>query len=267
MKERFTMRMTRSIGVAAALILALAGTAAAHYNFIFPEKFRVSPGETLIIGFHAADGFPESTLVPKRLQSLSLHTATSTVAITGLREEGLRQVARVKAPSGYSIVTAVNPGKADTMKAAPFLQYLQEENLTGAIDLRKKLGETEKPGRERYSMYLKSIVLAGTPNDGYKRVVGMPIEIVPEKDPSQLKAGETLPVRVLFKGKPAANLQLFSASVGKPNKNIGKTDANGRLNVPVSKGRWRLHTIRMERITAPDADWESFWATLTFEIP
>jgi len=96
----------------------------------------------------------------------------------------------------------------------------------------------------------------------------LPIEIVPEKDPSQLRSGEALPVKVLFKGVPAKNLQLFAASTGAPaNKNIGKTDANGRIAVPVTPGKWRLHTILMERITAPDADWESFWATLTFEIP
>src|SRR6185503_18616679 len=140
-------------------------------------------------------------------------------------------------------------------------------NLTAAIESRKKLGETERPGRERYSMYVKSLVLAGAPNDGYKRVVGLPIEIVPEKDPLQVKSGQSLPVRVLFRGKPAADLQLFAASVGVPNKNIGKTDANGRISVPVKSGRWRLHSILMQRITEPAADWESFWATLTFEIP
>jgi uncharacterized GH25 family protein len=97
--------------------------------------------------------------------------------------------------------------------------------------------------------------------------VGSPIEIVPEKDPSQLKAGELLPVRVLIKGAAAPNLQLFAASAVTPAKNIGKTDATGRIAVPVTAGRWRLHTIHMDRVSAPAADWESFWATLTFEIP
>ena len=46
---------------------------------------------------------------------------------------------------------------------------------------------------------------------------------------------------------------------------VGKTDAQGRITVPVSKGQWRLHTIHMERI-AGDADWESLWTTLTFAV-
>jgi len=52
------------------------------------------------------------------------------------------------------------------MRPASFTSYLKEESLTDVIAEREKLGETDKPGRERYSMYVKSIVLAGAPNDG-----------------------------------------------------------------------------------------------------
>ena len=38
------------------------------------------------------------------------------------------------------------------------------------------------------------------------------------------------------------------------------------MNIPVSAGKWRLYTIHMERALGSDADWESVWTTLTFEI-
>jgi hypothetical protein len=41
----------------------------------------------------------------------------------------------------------------------------------------------------------------------------------------------------------------------------------GRILIPVKGGKWRLHAIQMERASDSEADWESFWATLTFEIP
>jgi hypothetical protein len=249
------------------LILAIAGSAAAHYTFIFPEKFRVEQGTAMNIGFHASDSFPESTQLPRRLANAQLHSEKGAVALPAFLVDGLRQVATINPPNGYSIVTAINPARTADMKADEFTDYLKEESLTHVIEARAKAGETEKVGREKYGMYLKSIVLAGKPNDGYKRVVGLPIEIVPEKDPAQIKSGGSLPVRVLFKGAPAKDLQIFAASTGKPAKNIGKTDKNGKISVPVSSGPWRLHTILMERVTLPDADWESFWATLTFEIP
>jgi hypothetical protein len=262
------MSKKRFATLSVCLILAMVVTATAHYTFIMPEKFRVAPGEMFNVGFHASDGFPESTQLPKRLESALLHTARGSAAIPAFREDGLRQLATITAPAaGYVVFTALNPARTADMSASSFLGYLKEENLADVIAAREKLGESAKPGRERYSMYLKSIVLVGAPDEGYKRVVGQPIEIVPEKDPLSLKKGESLPVRVLLKGKPAAGVQIFAATIGKPNQNIGKTDSNGRLSVPVQSGRWRLHTIHMERITDPQADWESFWATLTFELP
>ena len=138
------------------------------------------------------------------------------------------------------------------------------------MESRAQRGETDKPARERYTMFAKSILLAGQPNDGYKRALGLPIEIVPEKDPYSVKNGESLPVQVLFKGAPAAGLAMMAALAGEnagKNQTVGKTDALGRIVIPVKAGKWRLHTIHMERASDSEADWESFWATLTFEIP
>jgi hypothetical protein len=38
------------------------------------------------------------------------------------------------------------------------------------------------------------------------------------------------------------------------------------VSVPVRRGQWRLHAIRMERIAEADVDRESLWTTLTFEV-
>jgi uncharacterized GH25 family protein len=106
-------------------------------------------------------------------------------------------------------------------------------------------------------------------NEGYKHAVGLPIEIVPEKDPLSLKSGEALPVRVLLRGEPARDLAVLAES-SRPgystNHEVGRTGADGRIAIPVAAGQWRLHTIHMERSANPDAEWESFWATLTFEV-
>ena len=113
-------------------------------------------------------------------------------------------------------------------------------------------------------MSAKTIFVVGAPSDASRTVVGLPLEIVPEKDPYRLQAGESLPVRVLLRGAPAANLDIRATAAGGKTQVVGKTDSNGRLNVPVTPGRWRLHTIHMER--GADVDWESVWTTLTFEI-
>ena len=119
-------------------------------------------------------------------------------------------------------------------------------------------------------MYAKAILVADAPTDLYQKVVGLPIEIVPEMDPYRLKPGESLPIRMLVRGKPAGNLEIRAASTNVQNgktRSVGRTGPDGRISIPAQSGKWRLQTIYMERSSNRDADWESLWATLTFEVP
>ena len=253
---------------ACALALTVLGAAnlAAHYTYILPQNFRVAAGDTVTVGFHSGDGFPESTAILKRLQEPAIHTSRGKLAIDGLKEDGKRLAATISVvDAGHVIVTAVNGAATEEMRPASFEKYLAEEGLTHIVAARKERGEAEKPGKERYTMYAKTILVSGTPGDGYMTAVGLPLEIVPEKDPYRLQPGDSLPVRVLLRGAPAPNLEVKATTAAEKARVIGTTDAQGRITVPVSKGQWRLHTIHMERASG-EADWESLWTTLTFEV-
>jgi uncharacterized GH25 family protein len=264
------MRQIRT-GLLALLAIGVgAGDAAAHYTYIVPQNFRVSSGDTVLVGFHSGDGFPESSAILKRLQDPTVHSEGGTFKLDGLREDGERLAVALKvAGSGHTIVTAVNAANIGEMKPDSFERYLREEGLGHIVEARAQRGESDDPARERYTMYAKTIFVADAPSEGYKKVVRLPLEIVPENDPYRLRPGESLPVRVLLYGVPVANMELTAASTapGFEPRVIGKTDANGRLTVPVGAGAWRLHTIHMERAAESDVDWESLWTTLTFEIP
>jgi uncharacterized GH25 family protein len=254
--------------IAFALVLTVLGAAnlAAHYTYILPQTFRVAAGDTVTVGFHSGDGFPESTAILKRLQEPAIHTSRGKLAIDGLKEDGKRLAATIKVVgAGHIIVTAVNGAATEEMLPTSFEEYLAEEGLAHIVAARKERGEAGKPGKERYTMYAKTILVSGTPGDGYKTAIGLPLEIVPEKDPYRLQPGEPLPVRVLLRGTPAANLEVKATTAAEKVRVIGTTDAQGRITVPVSKGQWRLHTIHMERASG-DVDWESLWTTLTFEV-
>ena len=152
-----------------------------------------------------------------------------------------------------------------------FLSYLEHENLTNAVEWRKSHGETAKPGKERYSKYVKSIIQVGKPDDFYKEKSGLLIEIVPEANPYSIRPGQTPSVQVLFRGKPAAGVAVESTWLenGKAKMEVfGRTDGQGRIVIPIkARGPHRLHAIVMERCAEPQvADWESSWASLTFEI-
>lgn len=265
------MGRARVVVPALGLMMCVSGNAVAHFTFVMPQKFRVSKGGTLIIGFHNADGFPESEQVLKRLQDATMHLPLARLPIRVNEDRPRKRVAgSVTVPvSGHLIVTGVTASATMDMKADEFLEYLKEEGLTHVIESRAQRGEAGQPTRERYTMYAKSILVADTPNDGHGKVVGLPLEMVPEKDPYRLKSGESLPVRVLLRRSPAPNLEVkaVTAGAGSKERTVGRTDADGLISVPLTSGIWRLHTVYMERSAKADAEWESFWSTLTFEIP
>ena len=50
--------------------------------------------------------------------------------------------------------------------------------------------------------YAKALVMGVRASEAFRHVIGHPVELVPQADPSKLKKGGTLPVLVLFHGKP-----------------------------------------------------------------
>jgi hypothetical protein len=158
-----------------------------------------------------------------------------------------------------------------TLPAKEFNAYLVSDGLPHIYRLRAKERLLDQPGHERYSKYVKALVRVGTGGGGdSKRVLGLLLEIVPLRDPLAVKVGETLPVRVLFHGKPLpeANLGWQLPGDGETARGYVRTDARGEALVPIARGG--LMTLRLTHMTRPKAaeyEWESFWATLTFRAP
>lgn len=196
--------------------------------------------------------------------------AAQTVALAD-GDKRLVGTLKIAAP-GHAIAMVSTVSSSTEMQAAEFHQYLEEEGLTHAIERRAANGETAKLGRERYSKCAKAILVAGDPGEGYDRLTdGVPIEIVPMRSPSATKRGDVLPIRVVFRGAPAADVQVraFFNDGGKViDKVLGRTNVRGELDVTLEEdGPWLLHGVLMERRDGNDVDWESYWASLTFEVP
>ena len=108
-------------------------------------------------------------------------------------------------PGTWTLVYDSNHSKIE-LEGPKFEAYLAEEGLERVSRLRKESGQTAAPVREIYSRSVKSLVKVGDVADGFDRVLGIPLELVAEADPSTLAAGGELPVRLLFQGKPLAGV-------------------------------------------------------------
>jgi uncharacterized GH25 family protein len=251
------------------LPLLLASSLFAHDLYLMPQKFRVAKGDSLLLSAHTGDSFPnsEQAVDPTRLTS-----------IPALSPEGWKSLGKtthhmvqVDSDGGqyYSIQTKPRLLEMEPVK---FEEYLKEEGLNAPLALRKEKGESAAKSREMYAKYAKTYVVTGTPNSAWQKPVGLKIEIVPLADPATLKAGQTLPIRLLFNGKPLADTQVEMAVSINPKattrtKIAGRTDSKGELKVTdLMEGKVRLHAVTMDRVKAADHEWESFWASFTFEV-
>lgn len=255
------------------LLALLPGALCGHDLYLKPEKCVVAGGERVRVEYHNGDTFPVSQ-APVRLERLrdaKRVAAAGEAPFEDLRVEGKTTVGWFTAPSAghFYLLSRTVP---NFIELAPekFEKYLKHEGLSAISRWRSQHGEAGKPGREFYSKYVKSLLVAGRGDGSYARPSGLTIEFVPLADPYATAAGGKIPVQLLFRGQPAAGHEVelrYLAGGQVHREHLGATDAQGMVSVPVPEaGFYRLHTIVLERREDRSrADWESFWTTLTFE--
>jgi uncharacterized GH25 family protein len=124
----------------------------------------------------------------------------------------------------------------------------------------------------RFDFAGKTLVNVDAPQQGFDRLGRSTLEIVPLKTLQALKVGETLPVRVLFQGKPVAGAKIESTHEGadpqKPFVSLGKTDAQGEIQVKLDQpGRWLLDaSYKTPYDKLEECDENFFRASLTWRV-
>lgn len=261
-----------------ALVLLLAAApAAAHDSWLVPRSFAPTAGEPVDVAFVTAELFPVSDHAadPGRVASWTVTTARAAGAVEGARVEGLELVATTPAlPEGATVHGLALAERFIEIEPDDFEAYLEDEEARDALAFWR--ATARRPGREMYTKHAKTFTRSGEGAGGFERVLGHRLEIVPVVDPLARTVGDELEVRVLFEGQPAVGVRVAAGHEGLPPHTYvatARTDASGRATIALdAPGLWflRAHVIRTrvdavgER--AEDADWESFWASMTFPV-
>ncbi|SDN30604.1 Uncharacterized conserved protein, contains GH25 family domain [Desulfonauticus submarinus] len=122
-----------------------------------------------------------------------------------------------------------------------------------------------------YEKFSKALIKVGENTNFYKKPLGQTLEIIPLKNPYQLKPGDILPVKVLLQGKPInteimASYDRFSMH---PNTYAYLTEAqdNGIGYVKISSpGVWMVRVQVEKKVNSKDYDAHVMRATLIFEV-
>lgn len=271
------MRLARPKGLAPFLLLALlelssALPALAHDTWLLARPSTVQPGTPVVLELTSGMAFPqpETAIKPERLERTGMRLGGATSAL-GNRRSAARflQLEATPAKPGIATLWVELGQKSIDLAPGEVKEYLDEIGAPGAVRARWARMPEPRRWRELYSKHAKAFARVGRPEGdrSWAEPVGMGLEIVPEKDPTALRPGDELPVRVLLHGKPMASFTVGLVRQGEQGT-LKTTDVQGRVAFPIGKsGRWLLRATDLRPSSKPEADWESDFTTLTFEVP
>ena len=260
-----------------ALVFSAAGALEAHDLFFRADSFRVQPGATLVLRvLNGTFSASEGSVARDRIVDLSVVSATGRS-----RPDTTRWASRgdtshftvLTGPAGTYVVGASLRSREIALKAAEFNTYLRDDGIPDVLAARGRAKQLEKDVTERYAKHIKAIIQVGAARTGdFSAVLGYPAELVPLDNPYSLAAGSTLRVRALVDGQPVPNQLVVSGgrtpSGARLRESRVRTDASGVARIRLgSRGQWYVKFINMVPFTGTEKiDYESKWATLTFEV-
>ncbi|HTG31554.1 MAG TPA: DUF4198 domain-containing protein [Thermoanaerobaculia bacterium] len=256
----------------ALLCAALATAAFAHDTWLVAQRSTVPTGGSVTLDLTSGMAFPalDYAIKPDRVARASVRLAGKTSQIKGRKSaaHSLRFSAPL-AETGIATVWVELAPKSLDLTSPQVKEYLDEIGASPEIRRAYETAPEPRRWREVYAKHAKTFVRVGQPQEdrSWAEPVGMDLEIVPEKDPSTLHAGDELPVLVIRQGKPAASFPVGLVREGDAHGTLKATDAAGRVTFRLDRAsRWMLRGTDLRRSTKPATDWESDFTTLTLVV-
>lgn len=267
---------TRLAALAGAFCLLLfmgSRVARAHDFWIEPESFRPMPGTRVPIRLYVGQNFAGESIphFPDRVIRFISNGPAGEQAISGVLGDDPAG-AIVPAIAGlYIVALHTKPDEVVFDDIDEFERYLRMEGLERNLALQQQRAHTGKKIRESYFRCAKSLVAAGKPGAGVgDKALGLPLELIAEANPYRLDKSQKLKLRLLYQDKPLEGALVVLSNKARPLAKLkARTDHDGRVEFPLpERGVWLATAVHM--IPAPlfaAEDWNSLWASLTFEIP
>jgi len=268
--------MRNKILITTIATLLIAFSASAHDLFLKLDSYFLAPNSKATVRMlNGTFQKSEAIVARDRLQDVRLIGPGSREALQkslSWRDEGNTTLLELttNGPGTYLLGVSTKPREI-ALKAADFNAYLEHDGLPDILESRKKTGELGKDVRERYSKHVRTVFQVGELRTrDYDTSLNFPAEIIPQQNPYSLKSGDTLVVKCTLNGKPLTDQVVIAgweSGDGKIEEFNTRTSMSGVASFKLSgAGKWYVKMIHMHRVDQPDLDYESIWATLTFEI-
>jgi hypothetical protein len=270
-----------ALALALPLPLALAARpAAAQDAWLTPTRAAAPSGVDVTFDLTSGPAFPAhgAALPAARVRSARVRlagAAESLPAPVAARRE-LHFRAPLRAPGVATAWLSLAPVER-TLDSAGVVRSLAERGAPDSVRiayLRQLPIDGVRRWHERAAGHAVTHVLVTSPlrkrpaaDRSWSVAAGAPLELVPERDPTALRAGDTLVVRLLRHGRPAAGVAVRAVDPRGTAAALRRTDDDGRLAVVLTRaGRWLLRAADLRRTDATPTEWESEVTTLTVAV-
>lgn len=274
--------MRKKILLTGFALLFIVGTLQAHTLFLKLSTYFLEPHTEVTIALvNGTFDKSENVITRDRMRDVSIVKPGIEVVhpdTAQWRDEGTTTLLDFKTgdPGTYVIGVSTTANMIE-LSANDFNAYLEHDGVLDVLAARKRDGELDHDARERYSKHVKAIIQVGERRThAFPHRLGYPAEIVPLKNPYDLGVGDAFEVLVLVDGQPVADQLVYASHEGYHGHDAEgghliavetRTDEDGVARFTLeAAGRWYVKVINMVKVSEGDIDYESKWATLTFEI-
>ncbi len=261
-------------------IIVLSVIAFAHEFWLNPKKYFYSIRETANIRFAVGENFQGENWKGNKEKIVQLvHFSPSDNVVDISNRISANAGDSLQLPlqeEGTHMVIFNSTNSFIRLESDKFTEYLKDDGHDAAILYRKKHGEESKAGTEHYQRSVKTILqVSGKLTDACTQPTGLPLDIIPYEnpytipDPSSNKKAIMVKFRVLFNGEPLENA-LVRGWYRIPGKGLkvdsARTSKKGWVTLERHPGPYMVSCVHMEHTQKdPEADWQSYWGSLSFE--
>lgn len=248
-----------------------------HELFLKSDSYFLQQGEpTELFLFNGTFDYSENAITTNRITGARIHGTNFDFLPKDLDYLIKDKITYLKftpgEPGTYAAGISTLPNMIE-LGPKDFKEYLEHEGLEKMIAERKEKGVEDQAVREKYSKHVKAILqVGGARTEHFSEEFGYPIEFIPVKNPYQLKVGDKATFKLLLNGKPLTEQGVHISSRNDGVNPFAKeipatTDAMGQISFEIREtGHWYVATIHMVESPEEDVDYESNWATITFEV-
>lgn len=255
------------------LLMLLPITAVGQPYWMVPSSFYPAPNTPFVVSWVQGKNFIATPALFRQQQfsNIQLVEAEGEKAVLTLwRNSDKEQLSLTATTKGNLLVVAQTVPEMIELQADTFNAFLKEYGQDEVYFSRQAVGNMDMPARQIQSHHVKLLLQAGDQNsDVGKKTVGLPLEIIPDSNPYQLKAGEMMRFKIYYDGKP-----LFGARVKVWNRHNNRTtlqniysEKNGSIETRISAGGvWMVSVVHLVSSTDKRAAYRSYWSALVFGL-